>query len=254
MKIFLPIYYTCYSRLRSNFSRLAWLFTYLFPLLIIGYLTDISILQVFLLVLSIYLAYEIGYIYNDCEVVKKEKKPTLRLLEQDLVFYELNKKKIYILRILFLCLSLIINYFVYIQYFFFVICTVLGILFSYFLYNSIRNNLNLPIYFLLVWLRYFSFFVFVVNSFELFIFTLLVYPFCVSIEFSAKDRFFTSRFVKIKDIDKFRVLYYILLFFLSLTVYFVNPSQNSLIFLCLSVYFFIYRFLSFLFLSKLYRK
>ena len=37
MKIFLPFYYLFYSRLRSNISKVAWIFTYIIPIFIVSY-------------------------------------------------------------------------------------------------------------------------------------------------------------------------------------------------------------------------
>ena len=72
MKIFLPFYYLFYSRLRSNISKVAWIFTYIIPIFIVSYLLNIDFIFTSLLIFSIYFTYEIGYIYNDCEVIKKE--------------------------------------------------------------------------------------------------------------------------------------------------------------------------------------
>lgn len=254
MHIFLPIYYTLHTRLKSNYSRLAWVFTYVIPLLITGYVFDVSLLQILLLIFTVYVAYEIGYIYNDCELIKNEKKPTIRLSDRELISYEKRKKEIYLMRFILLLIVLYSNYITFPQHFIYLLYTTLSITLLYVLYNSMRNNLNLLLYSLLVWSRYFLFFVFLEKSILLGVLLWVVYPLNVSIEFATKERFFTSRYIKINNFDKYRVYFYLILSAMATVIYHLFYYQEIRVFFILSIYFFVYRLLSFLFISESYRK
>ncbi|HFU9090060.1 TPA: hypothetical protein ACH7KN_005329, partial [Escherichia coli] len=85
MYIFIcPFAYTYNTRLRSLISLLSWGVIYFLLLLLfvmvqndgINY-TEIMIFCVSIII--VYNNYEIGYIINDTETIKKEKKPTMRL-------------------------------------------------------------------------------------------------------------------------------------------------------------------------------
>lgn len=249
---FIPFVYTFHTRLKSNFSKVAWFFTYVIPVLIASFYFYLDLFFSFLLIISIYSAYEIGYIYNDCEVTKREKNPTLRLSDSEILFYNKKTSLIYFTRLIFLSIFLAIVFIVYRNLFLATFLVVLLILLIYVVYNNMRNNLNLPLYSLLVFFRYFAFFPLLMGDVRLGLILFLTYPLCVSIEFSTKNRFLTSQFIKIKDFDRFRVGYYSVLLFLSLVSYFIL-NQYFLILFILSCYFFIYRLVSFIFLSKKFR-
>lgn len=253
MRIFLPFYYLFYSRLKSNISRIAWIFTYIIPIFIVSYLSNIEFIFTFLLIFSIYFTYEIGYIYNDCEVIKKEINPTLRLKKEDIQYYEKYKLIIYSIRILFLSIIIGIIYLSYPYYINPVFYTLGGISFLYIIHNNIRNHWNILSYSLLIFFRYFAFFSFMEEDI-LFSFLLwIVYPLCVTIEFSSKSRFYTSNYIKIPNFDRFRVFYYILLVFISFPLCIIIFNKYTIIFLILSLYFTLYRLLSFFLIAKKYR-
>ena len=250
---YLPFFYTFHTRLTSLSSKLAWITTYLVPVFIIFLYLGLHISFFLILVLIVYSAYELGYIFNDCEVIKREENPTLRLKNSELHYYESNKIKIFLFRLF----SLVaIYFFIYLYqyvYFFEFVGVLFFIILIYFFYNSVRNNLNLILYSFLVFSRYFIFFIFVCSDFILLVMLFLSYPMCALIEFSTKKRFFTSRFIKISNFDKFRVYYYSVLFILSLIVYFFD-IRFSLIFVIISFYFFVYRLVLFVFFAKNARK
>ena len=169
MRIFLPFYYLFYSRLKSNISRIAWIFTYIIPIFIVSYLSNIEFIFTFLLIFSIYFTYEIGYIYNDCEVIKKEINPTLRLKKEDIQYYEKYKLIIYSIRILFLSIIIGIIYLSYPYYINPVFYTLGGISFLYIIHNSIRNHWNILSYSLLIFLDILLFFFYRTRCFLLFL-------------------------------------------------------------------------------------
>lgn len=253
MKIFLPFYYLFYSRLSSNISKVAWIFTYIIPIFIVSYLLSIDFIFTSLLIFSIYFTYEIGYIYNDCEVIKKEINPTLRLKKEGLQYYEKHKLIIYSIRILFLSVIMGIIYLSYPYYVNPIFYTLGGISLLYIIHNNIRNHWNILSYSLLIFFRYFAFFSFMEEDI-LFSFLLwIVYPLCVTIEFSSKSRFYTSNYIKIANFDRFRVFYYILLVLISIPLYMTIFNKYTIIFVILSLYFALYRLLSFFLIAKKYR-
>ena len=253
MKIFLPFYYLFYSRLRSNISKVAWIFTYIIPIFIVSYLLNIDFIFTSLLIFSIYFTYEIGYIYNDCEVIKKEINPTLRLKKEDFQYYEKYKLIIYSIRTLFLSIIMGIIYISYPYYINPVFYTLGGISFLYIIHNNIRNHWNILSYSLLIFFRYFAFFSFIEQDIFFCFLLWIVYPLCVTIEFSSKSRFYTSNYIKIPNFDRFRVFYYILLVFISFLLCIIIFNKYTIIFLILSLYFALYRLLSFFLIAKKYR-
>ena len=253
MRIFLPFYYLFYSRLKSNISRIAWIFTYIIPIFIVSYLLNIDFIFTSLLIFSIYFTYEIGYIYNDCEVIKKEINPTLRLKKEDIQYYEKYKLIIYSIRILFLSIIIGIIYLSYPYYINPVFYTLGGISFLYIIHNNIRNHWNILSYSLLIFFRYFAFFSFIEQDIFFCFLLWIVYPLCATIEFSSKSRFYTSNYIKIPNFDRFRVFYYILLVFISFPLCIIIFNKYTIIFLILSLYFTLYRLLSFFLIAKKYR-
>lgn len=251
--LYLPFIYTFHTRLISLSSKVAWFTTYVIPILITCFYFEFDFLFSFLLVSSIYTAYEVGYIVNDCELTKREENPTLRLNINELKYYESKKKYIFIIRALVLIFLVFLVSVFYNDLFFSLLILIFLILFTYTIYNSIRNNLNLPLYSFLVYCRYFIFFILIEKSLILAFFLYLIYPFCVTLEFSSKKRFKTSQLIKFRNFDKFRYLYYLLLLTLAIFLYFFSNLAYMDLFLYLSFYFCAYRLVSYFFLSKLIR-
>ena len=100
---YVPVLYAIRTRFlkRTKLGIFFWLAEYLFPVLLsflLANIEPISISQMLLSVVCVYCFYEIGYIQNDCETIKKEENPTLRLSEDELKIYERNKWNIYMTR------------------------------------------------------------------------------------------------------------------------------------------------------------
>ena len=87
MFLYLPFVYTFHTRLLSLSSKISWFTTYVIPVLITCFYFNLDYGFSFLLIFSIYAAYEIGYIVNDCELIKKEENPTIRLNSKELNYY-----------------------------------------------------------------------------------------------------------------------------------------------------------------------
>lgn len=251
--LYIPFIYTFHTRLLSLSSKISWFTTYLIPVFITCFYFKLDYAFLFLLVFSIYAAYEIGYIVNDCELTKKEESPTLRLNAEELEYYEFHKRNIFFIRFFILIFFIFLVFIFYNNLFFSLLISIFLILITYVIYNRIRNNFNLPLYSILVYCRYFIVFVLIEKSLVLAFFLYLIYPFCVTLEFSTKKRFKTSYFMKFKNFDKFRSFYYFLLLILAVFLYFFSKLAYVDLFLYLSFYFCVYRLLSYVFLSKVIR-
>ena len=255
---FIPLSYTFKTRLNSRKKIIAWFFSYLIPVFICTLYTfqknsyiQISYLYV-ISVLMIYIAYEIGYIYNDAEVIKKEKAPTLRLTVTQISFYDSYKLWIYGFRLLLIITITLLLSYINVKFALSIILTSMLILGIFIIYNSLRNNWNIPLYSALVFIRYFGVFI-LFSSLENIIFLWFIYPLCVTIEFMSKPRFsFPLRFVYEK-IDLFRAVYYIVLVVIIFVFEFKMMLISDLV-LTLSLYFMFFRLVSYIVFSKKYRE
>lgn len=222
---FIPFFYFYHSRLRTLIKTVSWFFIYIIPIFILAFSNGIVSLNelafLFLFIIGIYNLYEIGYINNDCETIKKENNPTLRLSKSEMHYYNKKKLLIYSVRVL---ISLIIgmllslNEKISIHY---LVISYVGLLITFVLYNHIRSIANLPIHFLLVLFRFSSFSLVFNLGYECFMFSILIFPLINLIERSGEIRFKLTFFQKGIFLNRnlFRVLYY---FILTLGLYFFN--------------------------------
>lgn len=251
MFFYIPFYYLFNTRLLSNSARFAWMFTYIVPTYVVYfYMMNAGVVLYFLILLATFSAYELGYIYNDAELVKKENNPTLRLSKQEHVFYEKKKKFIYSIRLLWVVISNLMVFWLYKEYFVFVLLSSLSILLAYAFYNSIRNEFNIILYSLLLMLKYFGVYIFMIGNLEFLFVSWILYPLCNTLDFATKARFFTSHYLKINDFDKFRVQYYISVVILIYTFGYFDFLSYSELFNILGLYFLVYRTLLYFFVVK----
>lgn len=211
---FIPFLYFYHSRLKSITKALSWVFIYIFPIFTFSFVSDSNSLQdlawLLLYITGIYTIYEIGYINNDCETIKNESNPTLRLSKSELEYYNDNRNLIYIFRgvisfIIVLALSfseIASPYYVFVSY--------TGLLVTFLVYNSVRSILNLPLHFLLVLFRFSSFTLIFNLGFDSFVATILIFPLINLIERCGEARFKLPFFQKsfFSNHDLLRVVYY----------------------------------------------
>lgn len=152
---FIPGGYTKHSRHKSPKDIFGFSMKYFMPIILFLFWRDYSMLRLILAFLITYDLYEIGYIENDCETIKKEKNPTMRLTTEDLAYYEKNKVHIYLTKIL---IALVIGVYLLIwekTNILYVLFPVL-ILPTYYVYNRMRCRWNLVIHAILMFLRYYT--------------------------------------------------------------------------------------------------
>lgn len=245
--------YTFHTRLLGLKSKVAWIFTYILPTLmtymyIYGVNSSNTLVEIvvsyFISVICIYGAYELGYIYNDAELTKKEIDPTLRLSNDETSFYDDYKWHIYSLRLLFLFVTLSVLYKTSASSFSSTLFSCIIIMALYWLYNNARSAINIPLYSGLVFFRYFGN-VFLFCGFSNIILLWLIYPFVSTIEFAAKDKYKISMLSGLAKNDRYRVLIYFILMVLLVALYLIYV-EFVLFPLILASYFLLYRTLIFL--------
>lgn len=252
LMFFVPLLYALETRFlkRSKLGVIVWATEFLLPTIIALWLFKYSFEEWcywIISILSVYNLYEIGYIQNDCETIKREQNPTLRVSTKELLFYEKWKLSIYGLRFLLGILG---------SAFFFYLGSSSGHIFIFWLivpiyaiYNYLRGRVNLYLIFLLTSYRYCMPLILVCDitkseNMEIILAVLIVYPVLKLIEICAggkslqQERWtkifmanYESRFV-------FRIKYY---FFLTiLFVVFQLVGHTNLLWL-LPTYFLLLR-------------
>lgn len=243
---FLPFFYFFKTRLKELKNKISWLFIYIIPILLMIFVNvnvNVNVtlvISIFLYILSVYAVYEMGYIWNDAETIKREDNPTLRLSKDELNFYNKNKKLIYTFRLL--IVFIFSFYFIDSSIYYFYIVNMFTILILYLLYNNIRNRLNLPLHFLLVCFR----FVTPVIAFSPinFLWVIFVFPVINLLERASEKRFSLKFFQDflLSNKKQGRYIYYIILFFACV----IYDSPISI--LVTVLYLFSYRFFSYEFI------
>ena len=218
---YLPMGYLLKTRLNSLAKFISWNIIYVFPLFYLAYIklnfviTIIDFVEILGSIIVVYNFYEIGYIQNDTETIKRESNPTLRVSKDELEYYEENKWYIYIARIVINCIFV---------YFLFYLSDINSLLYFEFLlhlllllfifYNLIRNRMSILLYFLLIILRYIIPLIMIGSSWNinLLVVLILMLPLCKTMEFLSKKKYgfkFCIKYVR-SNLTSYRVCYYTL--------------------------------------------
>ncbi len=259
---YIPFFYLIHSRLKSKFELISWQIIFFIPVLIITYFyletrSNIFIHLFLLSQLIFYSIYEIGYIENDILTTKKEKYPTIRLNSINTRYIKKNYYKIVFSKyliftfsfLLLMWIDLWVEYILNIELF---LIQIILTRFIFYIHNNVRNRLTIITFFLLSILKYtFPIILFIDISkihFAL-ILAIISFPILRTIEIFLLKRF-NFKFIGkiIKDIDKFRILYYLIIFFSFNIIYlfkFINFEEFYLA-LTIILYFLIFRIISFI--------
>lgn len=242
---YMPITYTLATRLGSRKQFISWLIIYVVPMLYICllYHSTINIADVIISVLSIVLIYnnyELGYIYNDTERTKNETNPTIRLNKNNLFFYENHKVGIIICRLVF---SLVLSIFIYSKHgnIAFILSAWM-IVFVFYIYNLTFSSWGILLHLILVSLRYCSIALLFGVADINFLLLFLLFPFPNSLE-RTKEKKFGIKFFRfiLKDIDKFRFYYYLLLSFVVFVYNLIPSVEFDFYMIAFPIYYFLYR-------------
>lgn len=243
---YLPYYYFIYTRTNSIYKVFSWFMIYFVPISIYLSLNySVNLLEIFIYLTAVYTVYEIGYIWNDAETIKREKKPTLRLSTSELKYYYKNRWKLYPVRLVITFILLIVYHILYGEWIY-LATNLFLILLTYAVYNNIRSRANLLLHLVLVSLR-FSFIGYALVGEDAFIALFLAFPLLNFIERASQDRFNIPYFQKNIFANKKsgRYLYYFVLMILALLLDIESFSAY------LFGYLFIYRFISLALAKKL---
>lgn len=250
LTFYIPGYYTIRSRRSSLKAIVRFLLIYFLPIFIFLFWRECSISNLLLAFLLVYDLYEIGYIENDCETIKKEDNPTLRLESSEYQFYERHRFSVYAGKIV---VAVLIAAYLYSHSVALWICISSFLLIpSYLVYNRIRCKWNLLLH---VWLMFIRYYVPVLIAIGVFYLKdamafLFVYPIRVMIELSVKGKFGGYQNILVKryilhDYSKFqtyRLKYYALSVIVISIFYGCTMLDISVV--ALYVYYLIFTFLS----------
>lgn len=241
-KFYIPFLYFIKTRLKSKIKIASWVFIYHIPIFLFSYFYNEHIgFNILCIIVVIYSLYEVGYIYNDAETIKNEINPTLRLCSQDLIYYEKNKYRIYLFRIL-IALGLCLWYAIYYdKYDVFLTWFILPV-FLY--YNLIRNRFNLILHFILVALRFSLPFYVLSSNIICFIASLLLFPLINLIERCSENRFNLCFFqgLLLSNKTSGRYVYYFCIAIFLLPFCIIYNQVYPILFVC--IYFLLFRLFS----------
>lgn len=247
--LYFPLLYLIHTRIKSTSEKLSWFIIYLLPVLILNFNIDDkkTIITTMMSVFFVYLFYEIGYIFNDAFLIKKEKKPTLRLSINEIEYINNSISIILLYRTIIAVLLLAIFYFFQLHIISAILCSV-SILATYYFYNNTRNDFSFFLYYLLISLRFFTPFIIIGTEIPLWMF--FMQPLLASLEYAGKKSLFQSIFncfISKKDIC--RTIWYSFILTLYLIYCFYIGSINIPLLFVMLLYFF-FRLTIFLFLLK----
>lgn len=241
---YIPFVYYYQTRIKTFYKLLSWVMIYLVPIyLTVCYFSqsEINIIYFFLLIVAVHNLYEIGYIQNDAETIKREREPTLRLTHEQLNYYYSHRLEIYLSRI---SLSFIISFWLFMYYSNAAIWLVWCIIPLFFLYNKIRSRLNLLLHFLLVFSRFCLPIYCITHNVKVMLLMILMFPLVNMIERMSEKRFEFNCVQKLIStrLDLFRVVYYFLITtILSVCYLFFNGFFELKFIIFVSAFFLVYR-------------
>lgn len=256
---FIPFTFTKKSRYNSSNKVAVYFITLIIPLFLLSFLQNFpegiktfGFYISFLIALVSYVNfYEIGYIFNECETIKKEKFPTKRLTDEQLAFYERHKFFIYFERVLLsVILNIVLLFFISKKSVLFFSAAEMILIVIFFIYNIVRGKITQLVYLFLSIVKYTTLlFVHSENlSFSIFVAAVFVFPLVRTLEYKAHygkeadvNQFFRKYIIKydVSKITVFRVWATLILLIVSFVLYFLEICNLSPLICCL--YIFAYR-------------
>ena len=258
---FIPFLITKKTHYNSLSKIFVYLITYVIPEFLLVFLAnfqnqiiDWKFYIIFLLsFISFVNYYEIGYIFNETETIKRETDPTKRLTEEQLLFYEKHKFFIYFERVIItVILNFLLSFLISTQSIILFCCSEIICLIIFFVYNCVRGGRITQIIYLFL-----SIFKYITITFcfsemlnlSIFVAGIFVFPIVRTIEYKAHygedsnvNQFFRKYIIKynINKIPVFRVFATLILFLISVLLVLLNICNFIPVILC--GYMFLYRF------------
>lgn len=253
IQYYLPLLYTFKTRCNNNiFAILSFMFVNFFlSFMIIIFENNISLfilVNYIIVFITMYSAYECGYLFNDILTVKFEKNPTLRIEKQYLPTIMKHLENMITIRVAIIVTG---SFFVYsfdknIRVF---IIALLLLFIVYSLHNYFRNKINIITMFLLLILKNFILTIPFLNkcTFTETIFLVIIAIAAIkTYEFSTKIRFKLN--IKINNIDLMRIKYYFLVSIIA--AFLCLLGYVSYKFIIIATSFLAYRIIIYLFIKN----
>ena len=265
IKFFVPFIYSIETRYAKQIPKgvLLYLLIYLIPQFLLKwcFATECSELIWLLTILLVTDLYEIGYIQNDTETIKKEANPTMRLSQKELAFYEQDKVAIYFSRFLgaFAASIILLCCFGFSSFSILTISIIWLLLPLYYLYNSMRNKWNLLVLHILTSYRCIMPMILCMNDsqdkmWEGIICAYILYPLptilqqCVMGKFGIKVKCLNRIISNYSERNIFRIRYYAILFLLCVLLTAVRDIEW--VYTVLPAYWLMLRIFEYLFYKK----
>ena len=186
----LPMYYAFHTRYQGMTGVFAWLVKYFLPCFFVAFASDTFSWSLFALgLIYVYQFYELGYIQNDCETIKRETAPTMRLTPDELMSYERHKCLFLLVRII---ETAVVGVCLYVMGLKLSLLLFFALTLPVFvLYNTVRNGFCLVIHLVLMMMRYTAPVFISANSLSLWpaVFLFFAYPVTLFVECSVKGKF-----------------------------------------------------------------
>lgn len=260
---FMPFLFTIKTHYNSKNKIFVYFITYIVPLFLLSFLQNFPNVRNFSFYVSFLIGlvsyvniYEVGYIYNECETIKKENNPTKRLSQNHLDFYENHKFVIYTERFV---LTMVLNFLLLLftskkSIILFSTAEIISLL-IFIIYNNVRGKITQFVYFFLSFFKYASIIFIHPEEFSVsvFIAALFIFPIVRTLEYKAhygKDStvnvFFRKYIIKydVSKITAFRVWATLILLCISVVLYFLKICNLIPVICC--TYIFLYRFALFI--------
>ena len=266
IKFYIPFYYLFYTRLKTKMEIVSWQIIFIVPQFLITYFfLEIRIdifLQLFLLSQFIFhTLYEVGYIENDILTTKKEKNPTLRLDKKSANYMRNNYQKVIYFRycIVLLFLGLLYSINIIFKFEINILSFIWLLLFNrifFSIHNHVRNRSNILTFFILAITKYiFPLVLFVSNENMLYpiLLSVIAFPLLRTIEICMLKRHNFKNFVNIiVNLDKFRILYYLISLIICLIIWHFSylSDQNFSLAILIFLYFALFRIVSYFLIKK----
>ncbi len=209
----------------------------------------------FVLLIAWMLIYEIGYLENDAITIQKEVKPNIRIPREDMVFMQKHFIGVFGFRLLFFSLVMGFVYFLGLLPIHKIIIFVFFVGFArgmFWLHNTIRSRLNIITYFFLCVSKYFVLpYVFLEFEYgiEPYCILLLSFPILRTIEHAVKSKYQIVQLQRlVVPLDKFRAIYYGLLFLIVVFFYFLGFLD--VVWIWSLGYFFLFRLATFIMVKR----
>ena len=244
---YVPGAYTLKIRMKSWNKRLGLFCYHIVPTYFLScFIAGFPLWAYLVTIVAFYTLYEIGYIYNDAETIKKEVSPSLRLTDAELQYYERNKWTVYVFRLFFFSVLFFMELSILGTSVLLAFCLILAELVVFLIYNNVRGRKSLPVFFFLELGKYvpFAFLHQIQNKISLWAALFCIYAFPNTVERLAFKRYGFVWMQRLLPNEKALLLFRLLFSSCILIVCYTVEQMRT--FLPLFIFLFCFRLLAWL--------